>query len=82
MYLIRQSQTFQSQIQDITGSIRGTIEKGTDPMLVYVMALRLAVSTALQWDPNLVISNIISLVPQIIAPSYLGGWGFPAFIDF
>ena len=74
--------TFQSQIQDITGSIRGAIEKGADPMLVYVMALRLAVSTALQWDPNIAMSNIISLVAQIIAPSYLGGWGFPAFIDF
>ena len=58
------------------------MEKGADPMLVYVMALRLAASTALQWDQNLVKSNIISLVPQIIAPSYLGGWGFPAFIDF
>ena len=74
--------TFQGQIQDITGSIRDAIEKGADPMLVYVMALCLAVSTALQWDPNLVKSNIISLVPQIIAQSYLGGWGFPAFIDF
>ena len=60
--------TFQSQIQDITGSIRGAIEKGDDPMLVYVMALCLAVSTALQWDPNIAKSNI-SLVPQIIAPS-------------
>jgi len=47
-------------------------------MLMYVMALRLAVSTALQWDPNIAKSNIISLVPQIIAPSYLGGWGFPS----
>ena len=51
-------------------------------MLVYVMALRKVVSTALQWDPNIGKSNIISLMPQIIAPSYLRGWGFPAFIDF
>jgi len=34
--------TFQSQIQDVTGSIRGAIEKGGDLMVVYVMALRLA----------------------------------------
>ena len=74
--------TFQSQIRDITGSIRGAIEKGADPMLMYVMALRLAVSTALQWDPNFAKSNIISLVPEVIAPSYLGGWGFPAFSNF
>ena len=74
--------TFQGQIQDITGSVRGFIEKGADPLLVYVMALRLAVSTALQWDPNIAKNNIIRLVAQIIAPSYLGDWGFPAFIDF
>ena len=74
--------TFQGQVQDITGSIRGAIEKITDPMLMYVMALSLAVNTALQWDPNIARSNIISLVPQIIAPSYLSGWGFPSFMDF
>ena len=69
--------TFQSQMQDITGSIRGAIEKGADPMLVYIMALRLAVSTALQWDPNIAKSNIISLVAQIIAPSYWEDEDFP-----
>jgi len=74
--------TFQGQAQDVTGSIRGAIEKSADPMLMYVMALRLVVSTALQWDLNVAKSNIISLIPQIIAPSYLGGWGFPSFIDF
>ena len=74
--------TFQGQVQDVTGSIRGAIEKGADPMLMYVMALRLVVSTAFQWDPNIAKSNIISLIPQIIAPSYLGGWGFPSFVDF
>ena len=74
--------TFQSQIQDITGSIRGAIEKGADPLLVYVMALRLAVNMALRWDSNIAKSNILSLIAQIISPSYIGGWGFPAFIDF
>ena len=58
--------TFQGQVQDVTGSIRGAIEKGADPMLMYVMALRLVVSTALQWDPNIAKSNIISLIPQIL----------------
>ena len=33
---------FQSQIQDVTYSIRVAIEKGGDLMVVYVMALRLA----------------------------------------
>ena len=72
---------FQSQIQDITGSIRGAIKKGADPMLVYVMALRLAVNTALCWDLNIAKRNIISLITQIISPSYLSGCGFPAFVD-
>ena len=40
--------TFQGQVQDMTGSIRGAIEKGADPMLMYVMALRLVVSSSLQ----------------------------------
>ena len=74
--------TFQGQVQDITGSIRGAIEKGADPMVMYVMALRLIVSYALQWDSSISKSNIISLIPQMIAPSYMGGWGVPAFIDF
>ena len=78
----RMNTTFQGQVQDMTGSIRGAIEKGADPMVMYVMALRLVVSTALQWDPNIAMSNIISLIPQIIALSYLGGWGFPSFVDF
>ena len=64
------------------GSIRGEIEKGADPLLVYVMALRLAINTALIWDPTISRSNIVSLVEQVVSPSYLGGWGFPAFIDF
>ena len=71
--------TFQGQVQDVTGSIRGAIEKGADPMLMYVMVLCLVVS---QWDPNIAKSNIISLIPQIIVPSYLGGWGFPSFVGF
>lgn len=69
--------TFQGQVQDITGSIRGAIEKGADPMLMYVMALRLAMSTALQWDPNIAKSNIISnhssLLPGLVGiPSVHG----------
>jgi len=51
-------------------------------MLMYVMALQLVVSTALQWDLNVAKSNIISLIPQIIAPSYHAGWGFLLFVDF
>jgi len=63
--------TFQSQIQDITGSIRGAIENGADPLLVYIMALRLAVNRALRWDSNIAKSNIVSLIAQIISPSYI-----------
>ena len=74
--------TFHGQVQEIVGTARGSLEKGSDPLVVYVFALRKTLETAMKWDNTVLSMPGLHLAVTLLAPTSMGGWGFPAYIDF
>ena len=74
--------TFHGQVQEIVGTARGSLEKGADPVVVYVVALRKVLETAAKWDNQVLDMHGLYLAVTLLAPTSMGGWSFPAYIDF